>query len=404
MKKVIEKIPRFVLIILNIIILCLIVGLIVVTIKPEITQGFRNSSEQNPSLIKEVAEKIYNSCLYQEREKCYKKEFEKPTKEKGLLFSEKVLYSLQNLDPQLRHCHVLSHAISQIATRNQPKKWMELLQIVDVSTCGAGFFHGILEAHVGDDPNFEINPETIKEICVPDNTMDFKARTCAHILGHLVLVENRGKVDEGLVTCRDLPNELALECGTGVFMEDSFKTGLFEHDLVDSLPVRDKERLDRQTKRCRKYSGTEGVACWTDLAELIVEYYNYDPKPSFSGCYSAPTKAEGDACYLKGVILMAVSPKYDEKEKLTSACMPFKDDRGYFERCVNFMVSSLMYYSPKFIDRGNTLCSNIPENHKGKCFKELGRMLQMNVKSVEDRREFCKVIPEKYMSDCLQEK
>jgi len=395
----IEKIPKRYLIGANVIVLALIA---LVFAGPHLP--FKKSSfitDGNHPLIKTEAKRIYEDCRYGgEREECYKKEFEPVTKTSGLFFSEHTLYAMQDLDPQLRHCHVLSHAIAQMATRNQPKRWQELLNSVNVDSCGAGFFHGILEAHAGDNPDFEINSDTIEEICV-NGTMDFKSRTCAHIFGHLALIEWYGNVDEALPICRGLRQELAQECGTGVFMEDSFQPGLFEHGMVPQLPVRDKARLDRQKARCFNYSHTEGRACWTDLAEIFVEYNNYEPAPAYKECYSAPTKPEGDACYFKAVILMAVSPAYDQPGKMVAPCKFFQDEEAKYNHCVNFMISSLMYYSPKFANRGIELCANIPKKSQAGCFEELGQLLKQRVSAVADREDLCRGTPAEFMDVCV---
>lgn len=395
-----EKIPKQYLIGANLLVLALIA--LVLTI-PYLRQDNFITDAKHP-LIQTEARRIYDTCIREgQREECYKKEFKAPTETYGLYFSEHVLYAMQELDLQLRHCHVISHAISQIATRHQPKQWQKLLDSVNVNTCGGGFFHGILEAHAGDDPEFKIDSDTIIKICAPKE-IDFRSRSCAHIMGHLSMVEWYGSsLEDALAVCKNIPLQLAQECGTGIFMEDSFQTSLYDHQLVAQLPVRDKARLDRQKERCYRYSDTEGRACWTDMAEIFVEYHNYEPDISYKECYSAPTKPEGDACYLKAVILMAISPNYDQPGKMAPACRFFENETSFYQQCLSFMNSSLMHYSPKFINRGIDLCSNVSDKFKGFCFDNLGKKLNEVVPDVSERSALCAQAPEKFLRACVRE-
>lgn len=356
-------------------------------------------NKQQTSILKE-AQRIFNTCTNTDREKCYKEEFTKLTEAKDIFFAEQTLYALQELDPIVRHCHVLSHEISRVATRKNPAKWRELIDKVNPNTCGAGFLHGVLEAHIGDDPDFRIDASVINDICGKEGK-DFKERTCAHILGHLVMVDNDANMERSLDICSGLQDRQMLkECYTGVFMEDSFKTNLVDHGLAE-IPVRDKQRMEAQRERCLKYSDVAGVACWIDLAEIFAEYYNYDPQITYRSCYQAPEKEAQVECYFKAVVLIAVSPSFDDSENLLEICQPYSEDKNFYSRCTNFIISSLMYYSPKFSDRGVKLCSNIADSYKEYCFQTLGEKLKMNVTERAARQEFCSGTPSRYLQFCV---
>mgnify|MGYP001599694720 CR=1 FL=1 len=350
--------------------------------------------------IEQEARKIANVCLATEgdREKCYKEKFTQLLRDKDIFFAQKTLYAIQNIDPKLRHCHVISHEISKAATRQNPSKWRELMERVDVDTCGAGFLHGILEAHTGDEPNFKIDANFINETCYKGQK-NFKERTCSHILGHLILLDTEGKIEPALPICGAIDSSFQLDCYNGIFMEESFKLALAEHGFAD-IPVRDRERMERQQERCFKYGGTPAVACWTDMAEIFVEYYNYDPVKGYELCNKAPFEAARNHCYLKAVILMAVSPRFDTKEQLLKACSFYTNDENVYKRCTSFIISSLMHYSPKFADRGVKLCSNIADAYGAYCFEELGNKLKMNVSEKGERERLCRGTPEKYKSLC----
>lgn len=348
-----------------------------------------------------MASVIYDNCFKERKAGCYKKEFTEITKDEGLVFATKTLYAMQDLDPPIRHCHVLAHEMARVETLKNPSEWKGLLDKVDLSQCGGGFFHGVLEAHIGSEPDFKITTETIKEICIGERTneKDFRVRTCVHILGHLTMIETLGQIEPALPICAGLPDVLAYNCYNGVFMEDSFKTSLAVHGLAE-LPVRDKPRLERQRARCFNYKDMPASACWTDMAEIFIEFHNYDAAITYKLCNEAPEELSRTNCYKKAVTLMPLSPSYDKVEKLVAPCKPFLKEDEKYSQCYRNMISGLLFYSPKFTDRAVTLCSNIPEHHKDGCFKRIGALLQVNISSLSDREILCKDAPDEFKRLC----
>lgn len=361
---------------------------------------FKNNKDlQNPQEIKLTAQKIDQGCQSQSRENCYKNAFTSLVKNKGFIFAEKTLYALQDIDQNLRHCHVLSHHIGNMAVRITPEKWQDLIAEVNVETCGAGFLHGMIEAHVGDNPDFEINKNTINQLCNQDKK-DHRERTCHHIMGHLSVIENQGDYEKSLPACEEIDLYInQRECFTGIFMEDSFKLGLVEHGFA-TLPTRDKERMEKQKKRCFKYSGVVAQSCWIDLAEIFVELYDYNQQSAYNSCNLAPEQEAKKLCYQKAIILMAVSPNYDSKEKLVGECVPFVNNDKDYKQCIYFIVHSLMHYSPKFADRGIKLCNSIESKYKEYCFNELGTTMKMNVFEKNEREKLCSGTPDEYKKLC----
>ena len=348
-----------------------------------------------------AAQNITKTCAQTDREKCYVGQFTSITRSKGLEFAQKTLYDAQDIDPKLRDCHVLSHKISDAATQQHPEAWRDLIERADIETCGGGFLHGVIETHIGYDPKFTLNRETIADIC-NQGKRDYKERSCSHIMGHLLLVDANAKVDPALSICNQIVDPtMNRECATGVFMEDSFKTILADHGLAQ-IPVRDKARMDRQTSRCLNYQGLAGEGCWVDLAEIFAEFYNFDPPKVYESCYSAPTKSEAQQCYMKAVILMADSANFDSSSNLLAECTPYTSDTLLYKQCTDFIVSSLMHYSPKFTNRGVALCSNIGAEFQEYCFRDLGQQLKVTTPALSDRQELCTGTPEKYLNLCAQ--
>lgn len=363
------------------------------------------SKSTSPSALQEAhklaAKKIIDECPpSQDREKCYAKKFEPVIENEGLIFAQQTLYALADFDPQERSCHVMAHEISKIATRKKIDNWKDYFYQVDMDTCGGGFMHGVLEAYIGAHPEVDISGQLITGICGTDHNKS-RDRSCAHILGHLILVQEQNNIQKSLPICGQLQDPtLGEECYTGIFMEDSFKTILADHGL-DSIPVRNKERMDRQTNRCHDYSGIMANACWVDLAEIFVEYYNFDPQKSYASCNLAPEETARSKCYLKAATLMAISPNYDSASAMTGICKPLESGNiEIYRQCVSFALAGLTHYSTDFTQRGVLLCSNILQSEREGCFHELSSQLKETNQQPEVRMKTCLGAPEQYMNIC----
>lgn len=352
------------------------------------------------------AKKIIETCSLQDKNICYNQELARTTTEHNMRFAIQVLHALQDIDPILRNCHVQSHHIANAATRKNPDAWKKLIQEADPSECGGGFIHGVLEVHIGYDSTFSITTGVILDLCslLGPDFIDHKVRTCSHFMGHLSLVEvalNKGGsyesdisvIKAALLACRDLPDALRLECDNGVFMEDSFKLTLVDHNIA-TIPVRDEARMIRQKARCRDYSGMEGIACWTDLAEIFAELYNYDAWKTYEACKGAPELEEQRRCYLKAVVIIVASPTYDDSTKLAAICAPYANTNSQYQECLRFEISGATHYSIKLASRAATLCSTVSPQFQNYCFGELGRQLTEVGASADDKRAICGPYPQ----------
>jgi len=351
------------------------------------------------------AKRIAKDCFSANKDSCYKNDFIDLTQKTDFFFAQRTLDFLQDIDPITRNCHVLAHEIAKSAIRKTPSDWEDLISKINADTCGGGYLHGILEAHTGDDPDFRITSEFIRNLCIRTggDLKNYKTRTCAHILGHLMLVKTYGDMYAALPVCADLPDELSLECYNGVFMEDSFKLALAEHGLGE-IPVRDKARMERQRARCVKYDGTAGAACWTDMAEIFAELYDFDPKKTFQSCQEAPVERERIQCYQKAIIIITASPAYDDTKKLLGVCAPYQGQDPLYRRCLHFMNAAATHYSLKLADRSISLCSKIERKFQKDCFQDLGGNLHAVGATISQQQEICGKAPEEFRDICINGK
>lgn len=344
-------------------------------------------SQTNRENFQQQAQQIANECERETKDICYRERFSKIAESKGFKFAESTLFALWDIDPFTRSCHVIAHKMTEGATRKDPKNWKKLIDQVDVSACGAGFLHGILEAHISLEPDFKVTSEVIDDICKEGASE--RRRMCSHFLAHILVLQNDGKIEDSFPVCNGVKDELKFECFDGIFMEDHQKNIIVDHGLAKTPEFTDKY-AQGLAQRCDSFDGVKSSACWTEMAEIFAKASSYNQERVFEGCAKAEIEGNRVHCYLKGVVVLVTYPIYDSLDKIKGICDPYEADKGLFGACLNFAISALMNYSIKFADRGVFLCSNISEEFKKDCFKNLGEQLKMKAASLEEREALCK--------------
>jgi hypothetical protein len=321
------------------------------------------------------------------KEECYIKTFGDLIKRAGFPSAEKVLFALQDIDETTKSCHVLAHQMGRVALRQDPERWTELAESVNVQACGSGFLHGVLEAHVGDDPDFVMNAELANGVC--DKGVDpYRDRMCSHFMGHVALLEKEGNIPDALPICDGVTSQLRFDCYNGLFMEDHQKLALAEHE-VSPLPRYTPEYAAELEAGCNAYDGERGNACWTEMAEVYAKVWNYDAEKIHEGCLRAPTEASRRACTGKAGVILITYPLERTPQQLTAICAPDAANASAYRGCTSGLISALMYYSPKFTSRAIVLCSHIPAEYREWCFGDLGRQLSRIVPDATERAGYC---------------
>ena len=360
---------------------------------PEVSET-KLASEQTQTEAKQVAQICQNNPSWHE---CYKTEMPKLAKTYGLKTGEEILSALQDIDPNSRNCHVIAHFMAREAMRREPNKFHELFDSLDVNACGSGFLHGVLETYLGLHPEVKVDGKFASEICDRGNDL-FRKRMCAHFVGHIFLLNEEGNLSQALASCTGIKTEWLYDCYDGMFMEDHQKLALSEHG-ISPLPDLTDEYTKGLEQECQKHSDIQAAACWTEMAEMYAHKYGYVPDIVYKNCEKAPEQYR-KSCYGKGVVAISIYTGFDTQEQLKSICRFYEANIEDYKWCVSSMVSSFMYYSPKFTERGITLCSNIQNGLQEWCFENLGSALKNIVSSPADRENFCRASPEKFRHVC----
>lgn len=388
----IDCVPRSLLVRLNQILFVLIV---VFSVSPYFVNNSRKVYKGDEWIIKESARNLIENCRTKKGEDCYRKGFESLIKKYNFSFAEKTLYALQDLDEATKSCHILAHYLSRTAVNKDPGDWKYLLDTVNVNTCGSGFLHGVLEAHLGDNPRTEFSGALGNEVC--DRGTDvYRKRMCMHFMGHFFIIETFDDVAKAVPYCDMVVSPLRFDCLDGVFMEHNQKIALEDHGMA-KLPEYTPEYSKELEKTCLKFQGQASTACWTEMAEVYAKTFGYNAKIIHDHCYTAPS-GEAKSCYLKAAVALATYPYDVTAPKLTDICVFYKEEKAYQE-CAHAIISSLLYYSPKFTSRGIALCANSEGNEKW-CFNHLGQELSKFVTDIKERENLCVDSPEEYKRLC----
>lgn len=346
-------------------------------------------------------------------EKCTAHQFADAGERWGVEFIGEVLVAYQKFNEgyqNYKSCHVLAHRIMNDLGSREPGKWKELMMQMtegqlDARRCGGGFLHGLIEVQANVDPDFKVNAGLFKKLCA-DTLKRELSSTCAHILGHLALVEAieaQGALDDALKACDGLSGNFLFQCYGGIFMEDSIRTNLNAHGLAD-LPERNLEWLDTQVKRCSRYVDKKEMTsgCWYDLPEVYLQTHNYDLEKTYAFCESAPIKDAYDRCYRRASYLVAIVP--DTLFKSTypkTLCAVYPSESPELVKCMHDVIGAALTGSMDFIDRTVSFCTERGGISKDRCFGFIAEHVARSSKTPEERQLLCNTLPEKSRASCL---
>lgn len=367
-----------------------------------------------PPSPREEAERIVEACKeisgdQTAHERCTAQKFSATGTQWGIAFIGKVLTAYQGLNKEYQsyqNCHVLAHGISNILASREPNAWKELLQQMnegqlDPNRCGGGFVHGVLEVHAGQDSAFKINAGLFRELCA--GTLNHVSSSCAHILGHLALVEGFGEVDETLKACVGLSGDFLFQCYGGIFMEDSMRTNLHDHGLAD-LPERTMDWLATQVTRCNRYANKKEIAngCWYDLPEVFLQTHHYDLGKTYEFCNNAPNKEAKDHCAIRASYLVAITPDSLFKVfPIQKLCAIYTSGSPELTRCMQEVVGAALTGSMSFIDRMISFCTERGDPSKDQCFGVVAEHVTRLAKG-EQKKMLCNKLPEQSRASCLK--
>jgi plastocyanin len=194
---------------------------------------------------------------------------------------------IQNVEPLIGQCHLRAHFLGRIAAR------LFGISAIDERTldtrCQFGFYHGVIEASLGDIGD----DETMKAFaarCLRNDISPMQSIFCEHVIGHGLMVYHNYDLPCALQKCAEIvSNDLGRRmCYHGAYMENIFVTlgyGVSGHTTTWVDPKKtdfpctsDALPNDLQTRAMCYFTQT---LIWSPLGK-------FDGKAAIQGCMRAP--------------------------------------------------------------------------------------------------------------------
>lgn len=213
-------------------------------------------------------------------------------------------------------CHVTLHFLGQ----EEYRKTNDTAETLAIGTpiCFAGFYHGVLEAHMIDENLTDNNPRLASELpglCGDETRFSLKKtyNECLHGLGHALMYATNSDLPKSLTLCDLMRNESDRNwCYSGSFMENSTSSTNNDHPSTYL-------KTDDPMYPCNILKTQYLNMCYTLQSFYFAELAHYDweqtyqlckqvPMPYQNGCFNAfgqsqvgftqDTEVMRDNCYV----------------------------------------------------------------------------------------------------------
>lgn len=275
-------------------------------------------------------------------------------------------------------CHMIAHGIGHSQLGKDGDFVLALFNFFkgnyykNISTCGSGFVHGLLEESVKD---FKTDQEIItffKKTCEVENMREVLGRGCVHGLGHAALIQFDMDIEKAISVCKEVKRDEfdEFECYTGVFMELVLSENLSK--------IVKKEGSSLRFELCDKYSNPEEKlirnACIFETAIALQNFVDPDEKGNkFSKaiglCQALENSYERYIC-VKNISIRAITD--DGEDNLRRMCL--ENTRSSAERVYCVYVYSYRLalgitnkQDAKFFKIGGDICKNLSYFEARKC-------------------------------------
>ncbi len=210
---------------------------------------FLKIEKQNQN--KEKIEKEFENIKACKNDTCYEEFFENYTIENGVPKAISLFKNLIKEKPEYEgNCHYMFHGIGHGAFKVSGNDNVKAFAIgsstdvlMNIPTCGNGYYHGVIEAYVGEEEQTEKDLKNkLEQLCIniPQNQVKID---CYHGLGHAILVHEAYQVPNAVSLCDKVTKDETMKsmCHTGVFMEmlrdQSVENKVLTFSKCENLPT-----------------------------------------------------------------------------------------------------------------------------------------------------------------------
>lgn len=333
---------------------------------------FKFSQDSTNQKIKNIAEFCSQNDDWR---KCFGTQLASFNKDHSLKQTIQALEQIKKLDPKTNDCHFIAHWVSLSEVEKAPDKWLDIFNVVDQTICVNGFVHGALEGRSRFDPNFKINASVIPNICqsIEERISKRGGKTsnaedaCSHIMGHILLVEAAGNLDQAINQCSQLDRSIKFSCFQGVFMENVERENLVVHENTPQLP-KTEESAGQIEAICPTFKPEARGACYRELSHIYTRL-STNPQKVFEYCLASPNKDQKNECYFHSLNLLVLKQDVPDSD-LKNLCIFFEKDEQLLKNCISRVIQPLLGSSTGFVDRASQFC-NYQGSYQQFCFEKI---------------------------------
>lgn len=348
--------------------------------------------QKQQKVIKDAIAIIESCKNHKSKEVCLATQFGVFTKTHTLKDVLMTFHAAEQLDPQVRFCHLTAHKISIAEVEKNPENWLQLFNQVDPVACSRGFFHGILEGHMQTNPDFVLNEKTMPKICT-DVTSSIKnnyqvkeyRNNCIHSLAHILLVQESANVQSAIDMCKKITeSEDQTQCYYGVFMEDKQRQNLQQHGY-GSASQNGFKKIEDYINECNGYTDTLHETCWLSLAWTMYQLKGESIKQTFEACNQATTAKASVNCFTRSVgIKIGVEASNNKNMSTQDYCVYYLSKPDQYDACVKKIAAFMTELSFEFEPIAKQFCSKVKSDKQEMCRTHLSQTKQSLSKETED--------------------
>lgn len=320
------------------------------------------------------AQNLYSHCLNSKSTtNCYKKQFEIWAKTLNFTNNVKILQNLRQIDPKVQVCHGYAHIISSEEVVKNPQDWTHHLREINPTDCSSGFIHGAIEGLERSNPNFSISSDFIKSTCAEISTVkngiaaERIQNTCAHAMGHILLVEKSADIDKALAECPGFNRGFSTQCFRGIFMESIFKSNLVYHGL-SAKPEFSQKEVQNQENICNSQKPDRAESCWDIISNLDVEASEGNYPKTLNLCNHAPSEKLKVICSTSAaqyLFIKAESGIFENIKNPGQLCSNYINNEFASKTCIQKIL--LAVFENHLNEKAYTFCQEIDSKFRGFC-------------------------------------
>jgi mono/diheme cytochrome c family protein len=300
---------------------------------------------------------------------------------------------MQQVDPAIRvGCHPIAHMIGAGGLRHFDGDVGKAF-VAGSATCGAGYFHGLLQWKLAGLEEDEVGPAA-RTACDEDEIRAnaFNYYQCVHGLGHGLMLYTGLELPIALRLCHQLETDFdQVSCSGGVFMENlSSSFGLKTRWLKDSnllYPCDNDKLVVEQDK----------LYCYLLVSSRILPAVGWDWKKAADWCRRSEPNFV-DICF-QSYGRDASGSATQQAEGIRRNCGQAGSGEG---ECIYGAARDVINNNARDLE-ASKLCKIVKAKFRSRCFFGIGTILGTQQADEAGRREACSMFATgRDLADCME--